>query len=73
VEALKQFFLYQGEFNYTHTRGKGGESECQPPFDHARSLLGESEWEQLLEHRCFEFQGVKHGFMKLDGQTHPLY
>jgi hypothetical protein len=31
--------------------------------------LGESEWEQLLEHHCFELQGVKHDFMRLDGTT----
>jgi hypothetical protein len=69
MEALKQKVLYQCEFNYTHTWGEGGESECQPPFDHARTLLGESKWEQLLEHHCFELQGVKHDFMRLDGTT----
>jgi len=69
MEALKQKVLYQGEFNYTHTRGERGESECQPPFDHARTLLGELEWEQLLKHCCFELQGVKHDFMRLDGTT----
>jgi hypothetical protein len=69
VEALTQNVLYQGEFNYTHTWAEGGESECQPPFDHARTLLGESKWEQLLEHHCFELQGVKHDFMRLDGTT----
>jgi len=31
--------------------------------------LGELEWEQLLEHCCFELQGVKHDFMRLDGTT----
>ncbi len=69
MKALKQKVLYQGEFNYTHTWGERGESKCQLPFDHARSLLGESKWEQLLENHCFELQGVKHGFMKLDGTT----
>ncbi len=50
MKALRQKVLYQDEFNYTHIWGEGGESECQPPFDHARNLLGELEWEQLLEH-----------------------